>query len=118
MSTKERPADGVCVAVPDESSIITVASGEPFLVEIENGRRVVHLPRDDARALLNSGTPESVAWRALNAELSAWLMPMSKPEAGINVAALQMARHHATRPLSIVEECRRLKAANMAWWRR
>ncbi len=52
MSTQERPADGIRINVPDESSMVTVASGEAFVVEIEDGRRVVYLRHDDARRLL------------------------------------------------------------------
>ena len=118
MSTKERPADGVCVAVPDESSIITVASGEPFLVEIENGRRVVYLPRDDARSRLNSGLPESLPWKALNAELASWLGAMPKEPPGINLARLQMAHYQATRPTTILEDAARLRSAVLQGWRR
>jgi hypothetical protein len=83
MSTQERPADGIRINVPDESSMVTVASGEAFVVEIEDGRRVVYL-RHDARRLLNGGLPCCFPWREANATLAETLGLPPKPTVGIH----------------------------------
>jgi hypothetical protein len=94
MSTHERPADGICLNVPDESSIVTVASGEAFAVEIEDGRRVAYLRPDDARRLLNSGLPCCVPWREANPPaLAERLGAPSKPEPGIHIASALAAKY-------------------------
>jgi hypothetical protein len=92
MSTQERPADGIRINVPDESSMVTVASGEAFVVEIEDGRRVVYLRHDDARRLLNGGLPCCFPWREANATLAETLGPPPKPTGGIHASVLAAAR--------------------------
>jgi hypothetical protein len=119
VSTKERPANGVCVLLPvgNETSIVTTANGEPYLVEIENGRRVIYLPRDDARMLLNSGLPESLAWREANMQLADWLGRPPQESPGINVGRLQHATWEATRPRTIMEDVAALRSAVLGGWR-
>ena len=97
MSTQERPADGIRINVPDESSMVTVASGEAFVVEIEDGRRVVYLRHDDARRLLNGGLPCCFPWREANATLAETLGPPPKPTVGIHASVLAAARNAAPR---------------------
>jgi hypothetical protein len=117
MSTKERPADGICVFVPDESSIVTVASGEPFAVEVENGRRVVYLRPDDARRLLNSGLECCIPWREANMALAEAIGAPPKLEPGIAIGRLQHAAWEASRPRTILEDLAEMRAELHGWRR-
>lgn len=68
-SRPQRPAAFVKVQVPADLEISNLygASGVPYLVEIENGQRVVWCSEHDAFNLIDS--PLSVAWRDANGEL-------------------------------------------------
>jgi hypothetical protein len=60
-------SDLIKVYVPGEVSVVNDASGLPHYVDLDSeGRRFALLPIMTARALLNSGLPSSIAWRAVN----------------------------------------------------
>jgi len=72
--------DAVRVTVPQKLDITSLisASGFSHPVTVENGDRVVWVSREDATALLTSGTANSTAWTACNRELAQQLYA-SKP---------------------------------------
>jgi hypothetical protein len=89
----------VLVNVPNETSVVTDASGEPHYVEIDQaGRRVVWLPVATARAMLNSGLPCSLEWKSVNMALAAALGAPPKPEPGLHIASY-LQTLEASRPL-------------------
>jgi hypothetical protein len=86
--TTPTPDIVVDVTVPDGPSVITMQDGTPHVVQVdENGRRFIKIKADFARVLLNSGRPECLPWKELNAVFAERLGPPPKAEAGVNIAA-------------------------------
>ncbi len=77
-----RPANFVRVVVPGDVSHVFGVSGTPYLVELENDRRVAWMSPDDARAQINS--PLNVPFFEANAGLRAQLGKPAQPR-GTNV---------------------------------
>jgi hypothetical protein len=60
----------VRVQIPGESTDLITVSGEHLKVQIdEAGQRWVNMDEADAAVLINSGLPDSVAWRESNPHL-------------------------------------------------
>ncbi len=89
-----RPSDFVKVIVPGDPSHVYGVSGEPYLVEIEDGRRVAWMAPDDARTMIRS--PLNLAFFELNAELRARLGAKAPQPRGIRgsdlIRAIEDAR--------------------------
>lgn len=89
----------VDVTVPNGPSHIVTPDGHAHIVQVdETGRGHVRIKIAYARAIINSGTPESLAWKAVNEQLSRQLGPLPKPEAGIHIASYLQSLE-AMRPL-------------------
>lgn len=81
-SRPQRPADFAKVLVPAnlEISNLTGISGASYLVEIENGRRVVWCSEPDALGMIDSAL--SVAWLEANATLRSQLKERERQRGG------------------------------------
>jgi hypothetical protein len=109
----------VKVIVPsDLTSVVVGPSGETYVAKTADiGETFMMMSEEDARIMIN-GAYSDQRWKAANPTLSAVLGRPPKPEAGINLAALQMAHYQATRPTTILEDAARLRSAALGGWRR
>jgi len=89
----------VDVTVPDGSSHIVTPDGHAHIDQVdETGRRHVRIKAEFACMIINSGPPDSLAWKALNEQLSQRLGPPPKQEPGLHIASYLQALE-AMRPL-------------------
>ena len=84
-----RPANFVKVIVPDDVSHLYGISGEAYIVESENGRRVCWMAVDDALAVISS--PLNLAFFELNTDLRNTLGVKPPPPRGIRLSDMIQA---------------------------
>ena len=84
----------VKVRVPGEASLLQFPSGDQVIVNVDSAGRLADILEDDARLIMFSGLPDSIAWRELNPGLVETLKPLQRKPA-VRLVDLERAANDA-----------------------